>query len=75
MISKNAQKVILILSATISTIGAITALSRVSNSISGMAVYSGNAAPQGNFVFVGGMLVFIMFATIATMIYRNIERQ
>ena len=74
MISKNAQKVILILSATISIIGAITILSRISNSISGMAVYSGNSAPQNDLVFIGGTLVFIMFTAIAATIYRNIEQ-
>jgi len=72
MISKNAQKVLLILSVTICIIGAITAFSKISGGVSGMAV-SGGSASSGNLALFSGIMIFAVFVAAGTIVYRSIE--
>lgn len=72
MISKNAQKVLLILSVTICVIGATTAFSKITGGISGMAVSAGSAS-SGNLALFGGIMIFAVFVAAGTIAYRTIE--
>ncbi|MEM0231200.1 MAG: hypothetical protein QXW00_00235 [Candidatus Woesearchaeota archaeon] len=74
MIDKNWQKVILIVSATITVIGAITLLNWIAGGPSGMAVSASNVSRQTDILFLGGILVFLVILGITAQIYRDIEQ-
>jgi hypothetical protein len=67
--------VLLILSVTICIIGAITAFSKISGGISGMAVSSGSESPQSQLLLFGGIMIFAVFVAAGTIAYRTVEQK